>query len=359
MASKKYLSFLGSSLARSTWKRYNSAVGNWKIFAKINGLDWKNFDHDLTSEFIIWCGRAKGLKSKTVKAYLGILKTLTKLRWELRKGRGKVVEKFLLKGIDNSGGKNKEKRAKRVSPVDLEILATVKRGLKRLKIKRVSRISVWATCLIAFWGAFRLAEILPKNTANFDKFSDLLWADVNRSEGQGKITFKIKSAKFPGPPGNRAEIFEIGRSFFCPVAAFNSAETSQKIVGLWDKNLPVFRRSSGKNLNRATFLKTINKALRAAGVKNKRLGGKSFRSGMLSALKNFPPHFQEKHLKLLGRWRGDSYQFNMWNGPVHFRQAYGSVANSLIRDFEHRRCSETQVVPLEGAQQRQRGRRGE
>jgi hypothetical protein len=214
MASEKYLSSLGPSLARSTWKRYSSAVGNWKIFAKLNGLDWKNFDLDLTSEFIIWCGREKGLRSKTVKAYVGILKTLTKLKGELRKGRGKVVEKFLLKGIDNSGGKNKDKKAKKVSPVDLEILAAVKKGLKRLKIKRVSRLSVWAACLIAFWGAFRLAEILPKNSANFDKFSDLLWADVVRSENTKKIIFKIKSAKFPGPPGNRAEIFEIERSFF-------------------------------------------------------------------------------------------------------------------------------------------------
>jgi hypothetical protein len=256
------------------------------------------------------------LKSKTVRAYLGILKTLSKLKWELKKGRGKVVEKFLLKGIENSGGGggNREKTGYKNFAGGFGILATVKRGLKRLRIKRVSRLSVWAACLVAFWGAFRLAEILPKNDAKFDKFLDLLWADVVRSECQGKITLKIKSAKFPGPPGNKAEIFEIGRPFFCPVTASNSAETSQKLEGLWDKNLPVFRRSSGKNLTRAMFLKTINKALRAAGVKNKQLGGKSFRSGMLSALKNFPPNFQEKH-KLLGRWRGDSYQFYMWNGP--------------------------------------------
>jgi hypothetical protein len=150
------------------------------------------------------------------------------------------------------------------------------------------------------------------------------------------------------------EIFEIGPTSFLPDYRFELGRNlSKKFEGLWDKNLPVFWRSSGKNLTRALFLKTINKALRAAGERNKKLGGKSFRSGKLSALKNFPPKFQEKHLKLLGRWRGDSYQFYMWNGPVHFRQAYGSVANSLIRDFERRRCSETQVVPTEGAQQRQ------
>ncbi len=147
------------------------------------------------------------MKSKTVRAYLGILKILTKLKRELRKRRGEVVEKVLLRGIDNSGEKIEKKRGTKVSPVDLEILATLKKGLKRLRIKRVSRLSVWAACLVAFWGTFHLAKILAKNTSKFDKFSDLLWADIVRNESQGKITLKIKSAKFPGPPGNKAEIF--------------------------------------------------------------------------------------------------------------------------------------------------------
>ncbi len=64
------------------------------MFAKINGLDWKNFDHNLTTEFITWCGREKGLKSKTVRAYVGVLKTLTKLKWELRKGRARWWKNF-------------------------------------------------------------------------------------------------------------------------------------------------------------------------------------------------------------------------------------------------------------------------
>ncbi len=207
---------------------------------------------------------------------MGILKTLAQLKQELRKGRGKVVEKFLQIGIDNSGEKIEKKRGTKVSPVDLEILATVKKGLKRLRLKRVSRLSVWAACLVAFWGAFRLAEILPKYTSKFNKFSDLLWADIFRSECQGKITLRIKSAKFPGPPGNKAEIFKIVEPFFCPVTALNSAEISQKLEGLWDKTLPVFWRSSGKNLTRATFLKTINKALRVAGEKTSNWGERAF-----------------------------------------------------------------------------------
>jgi hypothetical protein len=91
-----------------------------------------------------------------------------------RRGKGEVIEKFLLRGLENSGEKHKKKRVAKTSPMDLEILAAVRKGLKRLKIKKVSRLSVWAACLVAFWGAFRLAEIFAKSTSNFDKFSDTL-----------------------------------------------------------------------------------------------------------------------------------------------------------------------------------------
>ncbi len=174
----------------------------------------------------MWEG--KGVEKQNSQGLLGDPKDFNKTETGIENGEGRGCRKISPEGNRYSGEKIEKKRGTKVSPVDLEILATVKKGLKRLRIKRVSKLSVWAACLVAFWGAFHLAKILAKNTSKFDKFSDLLWADIVRNESQGKITLKIKSAKFPGPPGNKAEIFEIGQPLFCPITALSSAETSQK-----------------------------------------------------------------------------------------------------------------------------------
>jgi hypothetical protein len=90
-------------------------------------------------------------------------------------------------------------------------------------------------------------------------------------------------------------------------------EKYQKKVGIWGKNLPVFRRASGKNLTQGIFLKTINEAVAVDGLSEISLTGKSFRSGMLSALNTCPKDFQESHLKSLGRWKSGSYLFYSWS----------------------------------------------
>jgi hypothetical protein len=123
-------------------------------------------------------------------------------------------------------------------------------------------------------------------------------------------------------------------SGFCPVRALKKLKALQKLSGIWKGDLPVFRRASGKNLTRETFLKVVNRALSAAGFKGACLGGKSFRSGILSALKSLPQSFQEKHLKSLGRWKGNSYKFYMWDGPISFSETFDSVAEQLLKEFE-------------------------
>ncbi len=102
---------IACSLAKNTWKRYESALKTWKTFAAYRGSDWKRFNRALTTEFVLWCGKKKTLRPGTVKAYLGVLKNMNKLRQELREGGGDHVEKMLFKGLGNTCvGKTKNKK---------------------------------------------------------------------------------------------------------------------------------------------------------------------------------------------------------------------------------------------------------
>jgi hypothetical protein len=82
--------------------------------------------------------------------------------------------------------------------------------------------------LTAFWGAFRLGELLGRSGYRFDGFSDLLWKDLKWGKDYVRIT--IKSAKVRGPPRNSALLFSIPDQKLCPVAALERLKNPKKTV---------------------------------------------------------------------------------------------------------------------------------
>jgi hypothetical protein len=209
-------------------------------------------------------------------------------------------------------------------PVTPDMLRLIKEGLSRNK-ERLTGQTIWTCCLVAFWGAFHLGELLGKSELRFDKFSDLLWENVVL-EGD-KATIHVKSPKTRGARGALATLFEIPDEGLCPVRALHRLRASQGNFGLGEAHLPVFRKSNGKFLTKGGFLDKINRILERHSIG---LTGKSFRTGLPSALENFPQAFQESHLKALGRWKGRSYQLYMKNDTPEFRWVFQLVANTLL-----------------------------
>ncbi len=260
-----------------------------------------------------------------------------------------------MKGYANLSGPDRPTEKMTTNPVDISVLHAIKKGFRKMGWAKGSEVCVWTACLVAFWGAFRLGEILPKGENHFDRCSNLLWKDVCRS-GDDRVVLSIRGAKVPGSPGNRVRLFTVKEKLFCPVAALRSLEDLQKGRNLWDLDLPVFRRSSGKNLTKSVFLKAVNASLSTQLKQEVILSGKSFRSGIPSCLENFPKSFKENHLKSLGRWKGQAYLRYMRNDDPEFKWVFQKMSNRLLKKFlacrEDPTC-QTETVP--DPQQRQRG----
>jgi hypothetical protein len=233
------------------------------------------------------------------------------------------LEKILLRGMGNLKI-GKTKTHSEIFPVTPDTLRQIKIGLSKSKEKLTGQ-TIWTCSLVAFWGAFRLGELLGKSETKFDKFSDLLWENVVL-EGD-KATIHIKSPKTGGPNGLLATLYEIPNESFCPVRALKRLNASQKNFGLGEPHLPVFRKTGGRILTKKGFLNEINNIL---ADRSEKLSGKSFRTGLPSALENFPNIFKESHLKALGRWRSRSYQLYMKNDTPEFRWVFQLVANTLL-----------------------------
>jgi hypothetical protein len=228
---------LSCKIARATWGRYAAAVKIWKRFSdEKGGVTNVSFENSRV-EFIGWCASKRDLAPSTVRTYLGALKNLFQLKIEWAAGKGELLEKSLLKGLENIRGQTNQKRkARKTIPVSLKILGNVKRSLRLQNWAQGSKICVWAACLVAFWGVFRLGELLPKSELKFDKSSDLLWSDVRISKREkGGILLKVRGCKVRGNPGNSARLFNLEKKEFCPVAALEALKNSQKPEGclLW------------------------------------------------------------------------------------------------------------------------------
>ncbi len=125
------------------------------------------------------------------------------------------LEGILLKGMENlTIGKAKKKWE--TVPVTPETLKLIRKGLCREKEKLTGQ-TIWTCCLVAFWGAFRLSELLGKTEDKFDKFSDLLWENLVLE--WDKATIHVKSPKTGGVLGSKVTLFEIPEPSLCPVGA--------------------------------------------------------------------------------------------------------------------------------------------
>ncbi len=236
------LKLVVASLAKSTWKRYNSAFTLWKAFCKEKGKtgDIRKLPEN-KRDFILWSWEKRSLAVNTIKIYWAELKNLKFLVDELESG-GEGLEKYLFRGMENLRLGGKRSYPSKTVPLTIDHLHTIREHLGTVT-ERLTAQSVWTCCLVAFWGAFRLGELLGKAEAKFDKFSDLLWGDIDLEFK--KATIRLKAPKTRGPPGNRAILYRVSKRELCPVAALSRLLLSQQNLSVWKLNLPVFRATGG------------------------------------------------------------------------------------------------------------------
>jgi hypothetical protein len=106
---------------------------------------------------------------------------------------------------------------------------------------------VWAVCTTAYWGSFRLGELLPADTKHFDRFSALLGKDV-RWEGE-ELKFTVRSPKVVGRGEETVLLVPVVGEISCPVRAVRKMErgVDQTQIPVRPKQHPNQGRR-GKNL---------------------------------------------------------------------------------------------------------------
>ena len=224
----KYLELSSLAVSSSTWKSRLSSFNKFKAFAKSTGT---NISWPLSKEnrngFVVWCYDRSLLSANTVDKYLVHLNSIQSFLGFKKFNKSKDQTMFLLKGLKNARNRTKKPGSSRKA-ITFQILKTIKRKIKHSIESKLLAKTLWCACNIAFFGCFRLGEILPKNPHSFDLESDLLWNDVKIHKKY--VSIRIKSPKITTGYPNKIYLFNFKEKSFCPVRCLKNSKKSKNLM---------------------------------------------------------------------------------------------------------------------------------
>jgi hypothetical protein len=325
---KIFLDVSSRALSLRSWKKYSSVLNLYKEFCadqqKMLTLpaDWK-----MLSGFILWCREKRSLKASSLKSYVSTIRSLGRLVGGNACGFS-PLEKLLLAGVENGQtGFAKPETA----PLRFEILKKIRTRLAKKRWSFHSRLTVWSSCCIGYFGALRAGEMLAQKSLVFDRDSDLLWKDVT-FPALDSVKLHLKSPKIRKPGGDWIELFEFPDERFCPVKLLRMLKEERSRTGSSDENVPVFRFKSGKNLTVSGLNHILKDLLKNSKFKGLRISARSLRSGLPSDLEDRPDLIQDPHVKCWGRWRSQAYQIYMKNDSAQRRWIFDRICQTLLEN---------------------------
>jgi hypothetical protein len=175
------------AVTQKSWGSYKTANNLLQLCQKETKYNLSlPLSEEKTLIFISWCIK-RGNKGSTIKVYLAGLRSL-----HIEKGFSLVdlytpMVKQVIKGRENmpiSSSTNQR------LPCTLSILRLLKSKLRTSKLLINVQLLIWCIATLSFFGAFRIGELLCKNTTKFDPDFTLTKRDLCITETK-EIDFTI------------------------------------------------------------------------------------------------------------------------------------------------------------------------
>ena len=223
-------------------------------------------------------------------------------------------------------------------PVYLEHLRLLRTLLARdTSMLAGEKAATWAVATMAFWGSFRLSELLSSHVKSIDVKVDLLRRDIridSRMVERKVRNIMVVNLKSPKEAKSNKEAIKVevfampSATDLCPVEAFKDYE---KVYGKLQQNNAAFRLAeSGDCLRKERFNKTLKNYFQQYSDYGK-LTGHSFRSGLSSLLGE--AGFTDEEIQALGRWSSSAFLNYVRSGRLQRMR----MSNRVLR-FVEQKC---------------------
>jgi len=277
-------------------------------------------------KFVEWSFYTRKLSAPTIKSYVSNIATLHKLNGLEEKFSSNFVLKTAIRGIENLSLNTRNSHTQRKA-MTLHLLKILGHEVARKNWSKDSKVVVWSAMCTAFFGSFRIGELLAKTEFSYNPTEILVWENV-KFLGDNSIQIVNKVSKNRTPGGEKIDLFPFPGSC-CPVSALKR---------LWNdlphnRSQPVFRFTSGKLFTQKAFNEIIKECLVTRfGPKGLNYSGHSFRAGLPSALSGSSWLNSEMAIKKWGRWNSNSFEKYVRLEHAAKKDLFKLFSEALLKD---------------------------
>jgi hypothetical protein len=329
---------VSQSISLHTWARYESAWHSFARFCEFENIAivWP-IPLKLARSYVLWADGTARLSVNTIKAYLSALSQLQSLT---RFGKGDFVSdswiKILLKGKENAKVYEFAKFNKR-KPVTFEILQLIGHQTMSSDWSEYTKTMIWALTLTAFWGSFRMGELLTSSQTHFDDCTNLTWNDVSFKQ-DGSVVVRIKSPKNAVFPGQFVDLFPCSQDIaYCPIFYLKKLKISQAKLGIHSPSFSPFLLQDGSLLASGQFVCIISDLLKPLNILSETdvITGHSFRFGIPSTLAALRDPELSSDVSIWGRWTSSAYHSYIKLVADQKRKIFERISRYLFNKVSH------------------------
>ena len=185
-------------------------------------------------------------------------------------------------------------------PVTLPLLWQLRQYLDTTAHRE--RVAMWAICCMAFFGYFRLGEVLLESPNSFDQQYHLTWGDVAVDSQTDPRMLRVHLKQSKTDQFHRGADIVVGRmgTDLCPVAAVLSY-----IASRGPEQGASFLDSQAHPIAKTYFIRKLRKVISALGLPQEQFAGHSFR--IRAATSAAMAGLEDSTIQLLGRWSSAAF----------------------------------------------------
>ena len=288
-------------LAPSTQKTYNAAMKHFHTFCiTYNVINPFPLTEHLLCSFAAYLAD-QTLAPQTIKSYLSALRNM-----QISLGLPDPREQSSLPVLKRVQAGISRTRMLKGSPprIRLPITAHILEQIRATVIASANpeKHAIWAIAASAFFGFFRLGELLPDSISSYNPVTNLSWGDVSVDSHTNPqmIQFHVKVSKCDQfGSGTNVVVGRTGTPL-CPVAAL-----TQYFEVRGDQPGAFFLDSSHKVITKPRFVTQIREILSTIGLPQHHFAGHSFRIG--AATTAAAVGIEDSAIQMLGRWHSAAF----------------------------------------------------
>ena len=242
----------------------------------------------------------QGLSPQTIKTYLAGVRNM-QLSLGLPDPRDQSSLRMLRRVLAGISRANHGTTSARVRlPVTPSLLRQICHYLEATVHNE--RVVLWAICCLAFFGCFRLGELLLESPASFDHRRHLAWGDVAVDNEANPRTLRIHLKQSKTDQFGRGADVVVGTTGreLCPVSAVLGY-----IAIRGSQPGPFFLKPRAGPITKAHFVGELRTVISSLGFPQEQFAGHSFRIG--AATSAALAGMEDSSIQLLGRWSSAAF----------------------------------------------------